>query len=85
MIDPLVTQGYHALTIAILTHCMPELAFAKLENPNRKYKPDDNLEIDLAIWSQMRKDGFSFPKIADLYCTTPGCVYNRLKRKEAIS
>ena len=85
MLDPLITQGYHALTIAIMTHCMPELAFLKLENPGRKYKSDECLDVDLAIWTQMRKDGVSFPKIADLFCTTPGCVYNRLKRKEAIS
>lgn len=85
MLDDLIIQGYHALTIAILTQCMPELAFLKLENPSRKYKPNECAEVDLDIWSQMRKEGISYPKIAALYCTTPGCVYNRLKRKGAIS
>lgn len=81
--NDLITQGYCALTIAIITECMPELAFAKLEDPDRKYKPNDCLEVDLTIWTRMRKRGISYPKIADLFCTTSGYVYNRLKRKEA--
>ena len=82
MFDPLIVQGYHALCVAILANCMPELAFAKLNNPKQKYNPREYREIDRNIWAEMRAKGIAYKEIAELYCITVGAVSNHLKQKE---
>ncbi len=77
-------SNYYALTIAIITNCLPEYAFARLNGKYiNKIRLLDLSETDLNVIQSMRYDDkLSYREIGELYGVGAGAVYNIIRRIE---
>ncbi|MHB1421264.1 MAG: hypothetical protein ACYCX4_17080 [Bacillota bacterium] len=71
--------NYYALTVAILTGCLPEIAFDKLDG--RRIKKRTEYTQDASDMLQLRESGVTYKDIGEMYGLKKSTVFMRLKRE----
>ena len=71
-----IEYNYCALAICILTNCLPEHAFARLDNKNTKVRLSEQDTEDMI---ELKKT-MTYQKIADIYGVSADTVCRRVKK-----
>jgi hypothetical protein len=73
--------GYYALTISILTNCLPEKAIAVMEDGNNPlHKRSYMTQSDMADAEKMFREGMTYRQIGEIYGLPRAVFAKRLQR-----
>jgi len=75
-----VKTNYYALVVSILTTCIPETAFEKLQSDKPSCVHNQITDEDYTDMLKMRKEGLFLREIGEIYCMDPPIVHRYLKK-----
>ena len=74
-----VRTNYYALMVSILTTCIPETAFEKLQSDNPGKVQNQLTDDDWVDIAKLKSEGLFFREIGAIYCMDPATVHRKLK------
>lgn len=76
-------ENYCALALSIIDGCLPETAWARLNNPHPETVKAVILPEDINLMKRYRKHGLTYKQIGDIYGLSMDIVYSRIRRNGA--
>ena len=75
-----VKLNYHALVASILSECLPEMAFEKLQSDEPEKVQNQLTEEDWDDMARLRLQGVYYKELSEIYCLDKATIYRKLKR-----
>jgi hypothetical protein len=75
-----IRLNYYALTVSILTGCMVETAFEKLQSDSPSSVAPQINDLDIADMKKLKSEGETYKSLGEIYDMTPTAIFNRIKR-----
>lgn len=75
-----VKTNYYALVVSILTTCIPETAFERLQSEHPSNVSNQITDADYADMVKLRAEGVFYRDLSEIYCMDKGTIHRNLKR-----
>jgi len=75
-----VKINYYALVVSILTTCIPETAFERLQSDKPGNVSNQITDADYDDMLKLRKEGLVYRELGEIYCMNPSIIHRYLKR-----